>query len=712
MGIIKNSLKIGGFDDPDLAQRLLDGDETDADIATLGRLYDHIKDASELAKLKGPYIPQMRRGKYVVRALAKITAPANALRAIPDENGEVRTWEFAGKGARKRAMDYAASLKGSGMIATPTSVWVDTNTGERYFNLNQPNETRVRPQDADAEQRFRVTVQNRYVDFFETKYEARKAAFELENDPDIETGSVKSVVEQRFNPGDRQADLMSHQLQVLASSLQRRPGYQNLSPNEQNQVIQAFNTASLRLLSSTRIQTKRMQRTNVLGASTDFTRNTLEYAQSVSGYLARLDHQDNLNTAMREARKEADSSRDAGKGLGQSQIMNDMEKRIARSTAFEQPGRITEWVNRILAASFADKLISPAYNLLNSLQVIMVTYPALASRYGAGRAAQMLFRVYRDIGTGQALKSGLIASKRTLMQGPLAETPSVLDDIIARLKPQERAMINYLVERGSIDPNAGIEIADMIETRTGAVGTLDQIINSVSTFGRQMPKSIEAINRSVTALASYRLEMQRNGGNHDAAMAFAQETTNMTQGLYSHSNAAPIFNHPLGRLSLQFKKYGQLIYGMLGHNIGKAIRNAEPGDRAEAVKTLAYMAATHVVLAGALGLPTEPLKWLIIGANQAGITEATWADVENNVREILASTFGQQLGEIAARGISRALPEGFAFDMSSRVGMQDLLTYGEPRGADDQSLSAYMWDVGSRVLRDRWLRTGLQARRH
>jgi len=75
------------------------------------------------------------------------------------------------------------------------------------------------------------------------------------------------------------------------------------------------------------------------------------------------------------------------------------------------------------------------------------------------------------------------------------------------------------------------------------------------------------------------------------------------------------------------------------------------------------------------------------------VTDLTWADVENYERELLTSAFGQQLGEIAARGVSRALPEGFAFDLSSRVGLQDLLTFGEPRSNSAQDTSAYLWDT-------------------
>jgi hypothetical protein len=178
---------------------------------------------------------------------------------------------------------------------------------------------------------------------------------------------------------------------------------------------------------------------------------------------------------MKDARTEADASGDYGKGHGKSVIMNEMEKRVANATTFEKSSRLHEWINRVLATSFASKLISPAYNIINSLQVIMITYPALASSFGPGRAAQMLFKVYRDVGVGQILKGGLVGSKRALIEGPSAVTPSIIEDALGRLKsPQERAMVNYIIERGGINPDAGMEVSDMIETRTGALGVLDQ----------------------------------------------------------------------------------------------------------------------------------------------------------------------------------------------------------------------------------------------
>jgi len=207
-------------------------------------------------------------------------------------------------------------------------------------------------------------------------------------------------------------------------------------------------------------------------------------------------------------------------------------------------------------------------------------------------------------------------------------------------------------------------------------------------LARAMPQAIEMMNRSVTALAAYRLELSR-GASHEAAMRKAQETVNSTQGLYSATNSAPLFRHPVAKLSLQFKAYAQAMYSLIGSNIGKALRNAEPGERAEALKTLAGLTATHVAMAGALGLPTEPFKYLLLGAQAAGLTSTGWSDVEDSVRQKASSWFGKTGGELVTKGLPRAL----GIDLSSRVGLDSLSSFGEPRSNKEADVKKWAFDT-------------------
>lgn len=669
LGLIKNRLRQAlGIEDEGLVQRIFDGELTAADRAAIDpHTLELVEAAGALSKIDGPYFPLMRRGEFVVRGRYKIKPPTNALRQLDDN-----TWEFTN---RKVALDWGRQ---QGTRPTIRSVWVDKNTGERFFTDPNGEQIPVHPNDVDAEQRFRVTVQDRHVEMFDTEREALAAAKELEGNASM--ASVEGVVRRRFEGGDRQADMLSHQMQTLVQGLERREGYQGMTPAQKNELIQALNEASIRFLGATRIQSRRLPRKYVEGASRDFTRNTLDYAKSSSGYLAKLQHQPALDAALKDMHDQVDAS-DYGKNtqLGRSAIAHEVDARLASNNGFQEGGKHAPIVNRLMSLSFLDKLFGPSYSIINATQPWLVTFPVLSARYGLGKSFRALGRAYDDVGGLTAVRRGIRNTLRKV-RSQEAEADDLIGDIKSRLSQREQQMIDYLSERGAIDPDAGLEIDALIRSRQGVGGRLDQGIGYLDGIARQMPRAIEAINRTATALAAYRLELGRHG-DHQRAMEYAQEAVNNTQFNYSTTNAPAMFNHPVARVALQFKKYGQGMYWLLGHQVGKAIRNAEPGDRAEALKALTGLLIAHAAVAGALGLPTEPLKFALLGAKAVGLTDQGWEDIEAKWREVIAGAVGPDLGEVLSRGI----PRSFGIDLSSRMGLDSLLTFGEPRGNTEDS---------------------------
>ena len=681
LGIINNRiLKALGVEDEALAQRIHEDTTTDADAALLGpHVLELILEAKELSKVKGPYFPLMRRGDFVVRGRYKIAPPSTALRQI-DNN----TWEFDN---RDTAIAWAEKQD---TRPTIRSIWLDGKSGNTWVTDKDGKEVRIRKEDADAVQRFRVSVQDRHVEFFPTKAEALAAAAELEKSSAV--AEVKGTEERKFEPGDRQVDMLSSQLQSLIQGLERRDGYRGLTTMQKNELVQTLNQASIRYLGATRIQSRRLQRTYVEGASRDLTQNTLEYAQSSSGYLAKLEHQPAMDEALKALDAAVgDETRAYGKAgsLARSAIANEVKKRIHSANGIAQPSKYAPWVQRLLTASFVDKLLGPSYSIINATQTLMITYPELAARYGPGVAFRELSRAYNDVGSLQVLKGGLQHTYRKAID-PGALPLSLLEDVKSRLGPAEGRMLTHLSERGSIDPDAGLEIHRLIQSRSGGVaGNMDKVLGYLEGIGRQLPIAVETVNRTVSALAAYRLEMARSK-DHDTAVLYAQEVTNRTQFVYSNTNAPPIFNHPVARVALQFKKFGQGMYGLIGYNIGKALRNANEGDRAEAVKTLAYLMGTHVAMAGSLGLPTEPFKWLLMGAQAAGLGFG-WEDVERYQREAIADFAGQTMGE----AITRGLPRLIGIDLSSRVGLDNLMSFGEPREYTESEVQSWLFKTAA-----------------
>ena len=231
-----------------------------------------------------------------------------------------------------------------------------------------------------------------------------------------------------------------------------------------------------------------------------------------------------------------------------------------------------------------------------------------------------------------------------------------------------------------------MEIAEINKSYKGVGGKADAMLGYLEGVTREMPRAIEAINRSVTALAAYRLEISR-GATHDAAVRYSKDAVNNTQFNYSPTNSPAVFNHPLLKIALQFKKYGQGMYQLIGSQIGNAIRNEKPGDRAIAIKTLIGIAATHTAMAGALGLPTEPFKYLLMGAHALGLTGMSWSDVENKIRQQAAGALGKTGGEVFSRGLPRLL----GLDLS-RVGLDSVTSFGEPRSNKDTDVKTWLFD--------------------
>ena len=190
-----------------------------------------------------------------------------------------------------------------------------------------------------------------------------------------------------------------------------------------------------------------------------------------------------------------------------------------------------------------------------------------------------------------------------------------------------------------------------------------------------------------SALAAYRLEAARGVPPRRRCSTLPTPSTT-PQFNYSPTNAPKWFNHPVGKVAFQLKKYGQGMYQLIGGQIGKAYRNASPGDRAEAVKGLITLAATHMAMAGALGLPTEPFKYLLMGAHMAGLNVGTWSDVENKIRAQAAATFGKTAGELLTRGLPRALN----LDLS-RMGLDSVTSFGEPRSLKENDVKTWLFNT-------------------
>lgn len=658
--------------DPEgLAQRIHDGTVTDADKALMGDAYDAIAAAGSLSKIEGPYFPLMRRGNYVVKGTYEVKAPANA-RAISDNE-----FEFSDKDA---AAKFAATQDGRPTMRT---VYVDKNTGETHGTENGKT-VPLTKEDIDAVPRYRVAVQNRHMEMFDTMKEARARVAELR----AAGINADDAVPRQFENYGIQADALSSQMRRLSTVMERRADARNYTAEQKDDLLRTLNEVSLSMLGSTRIQTRSLPRRYVAGASKDLLRNTVEYAHATGNYTAKLDFRPQLDAALTELADANKANGQDGFAAGRQAVTNEVMRRVMTPNPAAESSTANAVTNRILSLSFMDKLMSPTYSVINATQPMMTTTPYLAGQYGVGRAAAAMAKAYSDIGTLKSLKQGF-KDTAAKAKGEVQLTDPV-SLIMSRLADKgELDMMGVLLDRGIIDSDSGLEVGQLTKDGRKIIGALDTGIGYLEGIGRQLPKTVEAINRSVSALAAYRLEMERSN-NHARAVQFAQDTVNMTQFNYSTTNSAPWMRNPVMRLALQFKKYGLGMYQMLGEQAAIAVRNENPGDRARAIKSLSYTLGMHALMAGTMGLPTEPIKLAVTAANGLGLTDWSWGDVEDAQRQATADLFGKEFGEIVSRGIPRAA----GIDLSSRMGLDTLMgPFGEPRSNEAQDYKAWAWDA-------------------
>ena len=677
------------FHDQGLVDRFHEGTQTDADIKRVGPdLANHIAKANELTKIKGPYFPLGRFGEFVVRGKHVLTPPGNAEAIKPN------IFEFKTKAEALAYAKHMADTKGP--HTTLSSVWVDKNTGKTTAE-DAEGTVKIHKSDADAEQRWRATVQDQHTEFTDTRDQAIARTKELE-----QAGLKMEDIARHAELIKKGNDLLSDHMKAIAATVENRQKMSGMSDQEAAQFKQMLNEIAVRFQGNTRVQSHRLPTRMVAGASKDSMRNLYDYADSTAGYLAKIETQGKLNDAMKEldARTSALSKQGLGKGgEGADAIKQEVARRINDPNVYAGKDLKARIVNRLMTTTFLRHLLSPAYTLMNLMQPALLTLPAVAGRHGMTRTAAALAGAYREVHALRSLGSGI---KDTAKAFAGKTHGDYLGAIMSHLKdPNEKAMLQGLADDGTINLDNNVEIAHLMTPGgRGIGGALDTGLNYLDGVARALPGAAEAINRSVSALAAYRLELRKNGGDRVAAAQYARDTIRNTHFDYSSSNAAPMMNNPAGRAILQFKKFGLGTYTLLGRNLGLAIRGGEPGERMAAIRTLANIVATHQVAAGTLGLPgMELVKFGLLalsGLGQAaGVNVPSPQDFENMVQDELQKILGNKLGDMVANGISRGLPGGGAFDMRNRIGMDSLMSYGSPKSDDSADVKSWLFDLMS-----------------
>jgi hypothetical protein len=451
--------------------------------------------------------------------------------------------------------------------------------------------------------------------------------------------------------------------------------------------------AAARMLRGNRITSRRLKAKKVSGASTDFARNILNYGDAAGRHLAVSQNMPAIRAALTEMKEAMDQYEGKDKGW-LVQVHDEIVDRVDQGTVEpNEPGRVMQ---DLMTVSFFTRLASPAYSIINGMQVIMVSAPVLGGRYGNARAYRSLMKAYADMGFSQALLGGLMNTAKAAKQwnrAGLNGTDDLLGNMLKKLDKQGdgkalRSMIETLIEGDAISTQAGFETSEAIAHGRGAWG---HTLAKTDRIVRQLPQAIEVINRTVTAVAAYRLKLAETK-NHDVATQYAFDTVKNTQGDYTAANAPRFFNHAALRPMVQFKKYAQLYTYLLGDMTHRAFADADPAERKIARKQLANIVATQIAIAGTMSLPgLELIKAGFMISAALGLSGG-WDDQEEKLKQIAESSLGKDWGQMVTSGV---ITRAAGIDVSSRLSAADLWIYGEPIKYDAANIGNYILRTAS-----------------
>lgn len=660
IGNVLDELSIKPKNREEFITRVMTGTMTPADETLLKdkpTALKAFKDANEMRVIQGDYFPLMRQGDYVVVTTDK----------IPDLMG--------GKEISPGKVEFRARTRAEAMKQANAFI---AGTNLRVINR------RMSPEDATTNDfGVIVTVQRNGVFFFERESDARKWLRENAGEYD----EVSDVMPRR-DTGMESKDLTVAQFNALMGAINRQ---EDAPENTKDAMRGIIEQAAARMMSGNRVQKQRIARRNVEGASKDFARNLLLYGQSTSGYLAKLRYAPTIRAALKEMTELSKNYMDKH-ASARVRILNELNKRINdNDVGANEPPR---WMRDLMTVTYLSKLFSPMYSVVNGMQPWMVTYPVLAGRYGNVVSYKALEGAYKSIGFFGRAWDGLVNTGRSVkdFNDVAFDTRDIVGSIKKNLAKQEDGaelvqLIDELLARGAMS-DAGFELSQAIAEGRGKVGTAFSHVDRVA---RQLPQAVEEINRAVAAVAAYRLAKSRPNVSAEKARAAAFDVVMNTQGDYSGGNAPRFFNNPILRPALQFKKYAQ----MMTYLLVDAVRRSFDGDMSSEERRIARLQilnilAVQITMAGMLSLPgIEIAKLAFMVAAMFGFGDG-WDDQEEKLRKLADETLGKTWGELISRGVlSRALN----VDLSKRLSLADMWTFGEPKKYDKENLGAYAFNI-------------------
>jgi len=655
-------------DRPDAAElkqainKVYNGEELDLDEDRRFRddpTIEMMRANESMLKRQGFYFPSKRFGQYVVRGTHDYDVPKTGLRDPKDPDRII----FSN---RQQAFDFVRSLTLPSERQTKY-FFTEPDGTKRYTTRDDVRS--LDNQNVLPQQEYHVIVNPKHVEFADSSYEGKKIADALR------AAGVKDVKDPVLREQNPYLDYSLHagQRDAFERAIDRM---QHLTPEVRAAAKEGVNYMAATAMQGNRLSHSLLRKYNVAGADTDLLRTLDSHLSSAATYQARQKYMPTINKLL-AAVKEAANNAGSEHALDMSSVVQEIERRLI---GFKQGGYSLPngAVHNVAALALWKYLFSPAHFALHLMHPIITSIPQMASEHGWGETYRAMGAAYRDMGAGRTMLLGGRGAWEKAWDFT-KEPTDFLDSVRTRLQEAGRSantmkMLDEL-EHDDYFTHMGLDFS--LSRKQGLSYVADRSLSIM----QELNNSAETINRVGTAVAAYDLALKK-GLDHVNAVGYAKQVLSQTHGLYSNLNRAPfMMSHPMVRSMMQFKTFPMMIYRILARNVYNIYKNDTPGVRWQAVKALSGMIGTAALFTGAQGATPEPIRLAVTLTNMLGLTKS-WEEIQDGLRRTLAETTSPEIAGAVMGGLGHVI----GWDLHHRLGVDDLLAFGEPKTTSPQDV--------------------------
>jgi hypothetical protein len=409
--------------------------------------------------------------------------------------------------------------------------------------------------------------------------------------------------------------------------------------------------------------------------------------------LARMQYGPELQRLVKDMKETVDSSRGDVNTYG-GELLKEFDGR----RDFAMNPTLTAFSQYASSGAFYYNLagnISSA--VINTLQTPLIVYPQLGGEYGfkdAGVALNNARKLYMSSGFTRKITelTGEVSEAQNefkMLDRMGLKAMTSIENLVNNGKaPQYAGLIGAMKDRGLLATSTARSALSSENNDSSGYGSTNKLARVTTLVGSFMFHHAERMNREITAVAAFDLEMAKlkNSKMSDAEKQTKAIDKALAMVEYSHGAGSTLSGPSLGqsdigKVLMVFKRFAFSMYYMLFDTMMRSLPiKGATGEQLEAIKAarrqLAGVYGMSALFAGAKGLP---LYWV------AELAYNMFQDKDEDDFDTVMRSF---LGDFFYKGPVNYLTN---LSIADRVGWTDLL-WREQKGskADASELSQFM----------------------